>query len=79
MEQRKIDRINELARLAKQRELTEEELAHIFQEGENAGAIKDALLEACQGKTRDNFSFYVLSVQNVKKKPGIKGGHRVLL
>ena len=52
--------------------LTEEELAHIFQEGENAGAIKDALLEACQGKTRDNFSFYVLSVQNVKKKPGIK-------
>ena len=52
--------------------LTEEELAHIFQEGENAGAIKDALLEACQGKTRDNFSFYVRSVQNVKKKPGIK-------
>ena len=27
MEQRKIDRINELARLAKQRELTAEELA----------------------------------------------------
>lgn len=52
--------------------LTEDALAEIFLRGENAGAIKDALLEVCQGKTRDNFSFYVLTIQHVKKKPGFK-------
>ncbi|MGM9759882.1 MAG: PP2C family protein-serine/threonine phosphatase [Parabacteroides sp.] len=52
--------------------LSDEALSEIFAQETSAGAIKDALLDACQGKTRDNFSFYILTVQQVKKKSGIK-------
>ena len=34
--------------------------------------IKDALLNACDGNTRDNFSFYIIPVQKVQESANLK-------
>lgn len=36
------------------------------------GEIKDELLDACNGKTRDNFSFYIIPIQKVQEVANLK-------
>lgn len=51
---------------------TDEELSAVFARTSVADTLKDILSEECRGRTRDNFSFYILPVQNVHESPGIK-------
>lgn len=51
---------------------SDEELADLFSRRSSAEGIKDAIVEICQGKTRDNFSFYIIPIQNVHESVGIK-------
>ena len=52
--------------------LWDEDLSHIFSTSANPEEIKDAILAACCGKTRDNFSFYILPVQSVSESTGVR-------
>ncbi|WP_370860353.1 PP2C family protein-serine/threonine phosphatase [Parabacteroides faecis] len=52
--------------------LKNEDLSYIFSTHNNPEDIKDAIMASCYGKTRDNFSFYILPVQNVGESIGIK-------
>lgn len=52
--------------------LNNEELSSIFSIYNNPEDIKDAIIASCSGKTRDNFSFYILPVLNVGESVGIK-------
>ena len=45
--------------------LKNEKIAEIFNGRLSVPEIKDALMEACDGKTRDNFSFYIITIQKV--------------
>ncbi|MDR1357646.1 MAG: protein phosphatase 2C domain-containing protein [Tannerellaceae bacterium] len=51
---------------------TDEELAAVFSKQAEAEVIKDILMESCDGKTRDNFSFYIIPIQNVHDSTGYK-------
>lgn len=53
-------------------QLTNESLSAIFAQFTASENIKDAIIDACNGKTRDNFSFYILPIQNVRDSVGIK-------
>ena len=46
--------------------LKNEKIAEIFNGRLSVPEIKDALMEACDGKTRDNFSFYIIPIQKWK-------------
>lgn len=52
--------------------LKNDDLSYIFSTYSNPEDIKDAIMASCSGKTRDNFSFYILPVQNVGESIGIK-------
>ncbi len=52
--------------------LSDNALSHIFETYNNPEEIKNTIMEYCSGKTRDNFSFYILPVQNVDKPAGFK-------
>lgn len=52
--------------------LSDESLSSIFSSHTTSESIKDLIIEACGGKTRDNFSFYILPIQNVQEYTGIK-------
>ncbi len=52
--------------------LNDESLSDIFSTYKNPEEIKDAIMASCCGKTRDNFSFYVLPVQSVDESAGMK-------
>ena len=52
--------------------LDSEQLASIFQTSENTEEIKNKIMDACSEKTRDNFSFYIIPIQNVLDSVGIK-------
>lgn len=52
--------------------LKNEDLSYIFSTHNSPEDIKDAIMASCCGKTRDNFSFYILPVQNVGESIGIK-------
>lgn len=52
--------------------LKNKDLSSIFSTYNNPEDIKDGIMAACCGKTRDNFSFYILPVQNVGESIGIK-------
>lgn len=52
--------------------LDDESLSQIFDVYNNPEDIKDVIMASCCGKTRDNFSFYILPVQNVGESIGIK-------
>lgn len=52
--------------------LRNEDLSSIFSIYNNSEDIKEAIMASCSGKTRDNFSFYILPVQNVGESIGIK-------
>ena len=52
--------------------LNNEELSDIFEHSSGPEEIKNAIMSACSGKTRDNFSFYIIPIQNVLDSTGIK-------
>ena len=49
-----------------------DELSDIFEHLGGPEEIKNAIMSACSGKTRDNFSFYIIPIQNVLDSAGIK-------
>lgn len=53
-------------------QFTNTSLSSVFARFTASEDIKDAILETCSGKTRDNFSFYILPIQNVQNSEGIK-------
>ena len=52
--------------------LNNDELSDIFEHLGGPEEIKNAIMSACSGKTRDNFSFYIIPIQNVLDSAGIK-------
>jgi Serine/threonine protein phosphatase len=50
---------------------TDESLKDLFSGHLTAPNIKDAIIEACSGKTKDNFSFYLIPIQNVHDNPSL--------
>lgn len=52
--------------------LTNGALSSLFSNRFSSKEIKDSILNVCSGKTRDNFSFYVLPIQNVEYSMSIK-------
>lgn len=52
--------------------LTNETLAPLFKADRPADVIKDRLVECCNGRTRDNFSFYIIPIHQVYDHGGIK-------
>jgi protein phosphatase len=51
---------------------TDESLASIFKKQMTSEVIKDVLMESCDGKTYDNFSFYIIPVLNVNDTMGYR-------
>jgi protein phosphatase len=51
---------------------TNEALSSVFEKQQSPEIIKDILMESCDGKTHDNFSFYIIPVQNVQDSAGYK-------
>lgn len=52
--------------------LTDKALSTVFAESAGPEDIKDNVMISCCGKTRDNFSFYILPIQNVLETVGLK-------
>lgn len=52
--------------------INNEELSDIFKRSSCPEEIKNAIMAACSGKTRDNFSFYIIPIQNVLDSAGFK-------
>lgn len=52
--------------------LTNEVLSSLFSHHFASKEIKDSILNVCSGKTRDNFSFYILPIQNVEDSVSFK-------
>lgn len=52
--------------------ITDENLASIFCSGQNAESIKDIIIDRCFKESKDNFSFYIVPIQSVKKVSGYK-------
>lgn len=50
----------------------DEALSAIFRGASGPADIKEALLAACDGKSRDNFSFYIIPIQKVSDNTGVK-------
>lgn len=51
--------------------LTNEELSTIFSLN-HVDTIKDEILNSCSGRTRDNYSFYIIPIQNVSNTVSLK-------
>lgn len=51
---------------------TDDSLSDIFARSTATETLKDMVADGCRGRTRDNFSFYVIPIQNVHDSPGIK-------
>ncbi len=47
-------------------------LSSVFERKAASEVIKDILMESCNGKTRDNFSFYIIPIQNIQEITGIR-------
>jgi protein phosphatase len=52
--------------------LTDEMIASIFKQQAGPEVIKDILMESCEGKTHDNFSFYIIPIQNTQDSIGYR-------
>lgn len=52
--------------------LTNKSLLSIFSSNLASESIKDSIMNHCSNKTRDNFSFYILPIQNVQESISIK-------
>jgi protein phosphatase len=46
--------------------ISDQTLASIFRKQLSPDIIKDELVELCDGKTKDNYSFYIIPIQNVQ-------------
>ena len=51
---------------------TDEKLTSVFCAGQSAESIKDLLIDRCCQESKDNFSFYIIPVQSIKKMSGYK-------
>lgn len=51
---------------------TDESLALTFKRSFSSEVIKDTMMESCNGKTRDNFSFYIIPIHGVNNSGGIR-------
>jgi protein phosphatase len=49
-----------------------ESLSHLFVEYKTADLIKDHLIESCSGRSRDNYSFYIIPVHHVNTTVGVR-------
>jgi protein phosphatase len=49
-----------------------EALSHIFSKAATHEGIKNAIVESCSGKARDNYSFYLLPIQHVQNSLSYK-------
>ena len=52
--------------------LRDSALESIFSSNSSAVGIKYEMQYACNGKTKDNYSFYIIPIQNVQESAGIK-------
>ncbi|MDH6311837.1 serine/threonine protein phosphatase PrpC [Parabacteroides sp. PFB2-10] len=52
--------------------LSDDRLSEIFKNHQATDAIKDSIVDYCNGRTRDNFSFYIIPVQHVHDNAGLK-------
>jgi protein phosphatase len=50
----------------------DESLSHIFSDAGTTEHIKNAIVESCSGKARDNYSFYLLPIQDVQNSLNYK-------
>ena len=50
----------------------DEELASVFSSRQNAESVKDLIINRCYHESNDNFSFYIIPVQSIKKISGYK-------
>lgn len=53
-------------------QLTNKDLSILFSQCYTSEEIKNTIMASCSGKTRDNFSFYLIPIQNVLDSAGIK-------
>ncbi|MDR1524598.1 MAG: protein phosphatase 2C domain-containing protein [Tannerella sp.] len=51
---------------------TDEKIERLFSHGLNVESLKNMIVEYCTDEAKDNFSFYILPVQNVQKAAGYK-------
>ena len=51
---------------------TDEKLASVFCSGQNTESIKDIIIDRCSRESKDNFSFYIIPIQSIKKISGYK-------
>lgn len=52
--------------------LANDQLSSIFGHSYATEEIKNTIMTTCSGKTRDNFSFYIIPIQNVLESVGFK-------
>lgn len=52
--------------------LTNENLSSIFENHKAADIIKDCIVEHCSGRTKDNFSFYIIPIHQAQDNAGLK-------
>ena len=52
--------------------MTDDMLSWIFSENPTTESIKDTIVEFCSEKSRDNYSFYILPIQNVQNSINYK-------
>lgn len=50
---------------------SDEELAQLFNGKYSPETCKDIIVETCNGKTKDNFSFYIIPVQHVRESESV--------
>jgi protein phosphatase len=51
---------------------TDDNIENLFFHGLNAESLKNFIVEYCTDEAKDNFSFYILPIQNVQKTTGYK-------
>lgn len=47
-------------------QFTEQAMKDVFTGRKAADYLKDAIVELCNGKTKDNYSFYIIPIQNIQ-------------
>ena len=52
--------------------VSDEMITNLFRRGTGLSEIKNAIMEACEGKSRDNYSFYIVQVQKVQASMNLR-------